>query len=98
MAFGKTFWRLVAGVSLLTALYAFQRPFRVYPSMEPYDDIPLPPDYTDHNEWTFARLMYPPHPEARFTRAGACDRPIGAKAAPAGARIIRAPTVISPWP
>ena len=68
MGLGKTFWRAVAGVTLLTALYAFQRPFRVYPSMEPYDDIPLPADYTDKTDWVFARLMYPPHPEARFSR------------------------------
>jgi hypothetical protein len=73
MAFGKTFWRLAAGISLLTGLYAFQRPFRVYPSMEAYDDIPLPPDYADKNEWVFARLMYPPHPEARFTRRWRSD-------------------------
>ena len=31
------------GFLLLTALYAFQKPFRQYPSMEAYDDIPLPP-------------------------------------------------------
>jgi hypothetical protein len=68
MAFGKTVWRLAAGVSLLTALYAFQRPFRVYQSMEAYDDIALPADYTDKTDWVFARLMYPPHPEARFSR------------------------------
>ena len=34
-------------------MYAFQLPFRVYPSMEPYDDVALPADrcvslaYTD---------------------------------------------------
>src|SRR5580704_5091274 len=68
MAFGNAFWRLSAGVILLTALYAFQRPFRVYQSMEPYDDIPLPPDYQESTEFVQARLMYPPHPEARFSR------------------------------
>src|SRR5579863_2528922 len=56
----------VAGAGLLATLYAFQRPFRVYPSMEAYDDIPLPPDYQDRTEWVQARLMYPQHPEARF--------------------------------
>ncbi len=50
----------------LTALYAFQRPFRVYQSMEPYDDIQLPPDYQERTEWVQARLMYPNHPNARF--------------------------------
>ncbi len=57
-----------AGLAVLTGLYAFQRPFRVYPSMEPYDDVALPPDYREKTEWTFARLMYPQHPNARFGR------------------------------
>jgi hypothetical protein len=47
-------------------LYAFQRPFRVYRSMEAYDDIPLPPDWEEKTEWVQARLMYPNHPNARF--------------------------------
>jgi hypothetical protein len=68
MSFGKAFWRLTAAISCLTALYAYQRPFRVYQSLEAYDDIPLPPDYQEKTEWIQARLMYPPHPEARFTR------------------------------
>jgi hypothetical protein len=68
MALVKSWWKLGAGLVVLTSLYAFQRPFRVYSSMEPYDDIPLPPDYLQPTEWTQARLMYPPHPEARFTR------------------------------
>lgn len=54
-------------VALIGAVYA-QRPFRVYPSMEGYDDIPLPPDYQEKTEWVQARLMYPQHPEARFNR------------------------------
>ncbi|HLH40517.1 MAG TPA: DUF4159 domain-containing protein [Bryobacteraceae bacterium] len=56
----------VAGAGLVATLYAFQRPFRVYPSMEAYDDIPLPPDYQEKTEWVQARLMYPEHPDARF--------------------------------
>jgi hypothetical protein len=68
MPLAKAFWRLAAGVSLVAAAYAFQRPFRVYQSLEPYDDIALPPDYQEKTEWVEARLMYPPHPEARFTR------------------------------
>ena len=51
-------------------LYAVQRPFRVYPSMEPYDDVPLPPDWRESTEWVFARLMYPQHPNAHFGRFG----------------------------
>jgi hypothetical protein len=68
MSLGKAFWGLAAAILLLTGLYAFQRPFRVYQSLEAYDDIPLPPDYQEASEWIEARLMYPPHPEARFTR------------------------------
>ena len=54
-------------VALIGAVYA-QRPFRVYPSMEGYDNIPLPPDYQEKTEWVQARLMYPQHPNARFSR------------------------------
>ncbi|MBS1856815.1 MAG: DUF4159 domain-containing protein [Acidobacteria bacterium] len=51
---------LAAGTLLvLTALYAFQRPFREFPGVE-YNTFPLPPDYREKTEWTFARLMYPP--------------------------------------
>ena len=50
------------------ALFAFQKPFRVYPSMEAYDNIPLPPDWQEKAEWVQARLMYPQHPDARFAR------------------------------
>lgn len=66
MTVRKTLACAVAGAGLVTALFAFQRPFRVYPSMEAYDDIPLPPDYQEKTEWVQARLMYPQHPDARF--------------------------------
>jgi hypothetical protein len=60
----------VLGVTLVSvsAVYAFQKPFRVYRSMEAYDDIPLPPDYQVKNDFVFARLMYPQHPFSRFSR------------------------------
>jgi hypothetical protein len=54
------------GFLLITALYAFQKPFRQYPSMEGYDEIALPPDYQESTEWVFTRLMYPEHPEGLF--------------------------------
>jgi len=57
-----------AGLAMVAALYGFQREFRVYRSMEPYDDVQLPTDWQDHTEWIFARLMYPQHPQARFGR------------------------------
>jgi hypothetical protein len=66
MTLRRAFCILGAGGIALSALYAYQRPFRVYQSMEPYDDISLPPDYLDKTEFVFARLMYPQHPNARF--------------------------------
>ena len=60
--------RIGAGTLAVACLYAFQRPFRVYPSMEPYDNVELPSDYLEKAEWVFARLMYPQHPFARFGR------------------------------
>lgn len=60
--------RVGLGLMLIAGAYAFQRPFRVYPSLESYDDIPLPPDYQQKADWVFARLMYPPHPYGRFSR------------------------------
>src|SRR5260370_23504648 len=59
---------MASGLVLIGALFAFQKPFRVYPSMEAYDNIPLPPDWQDKAEWVQARLMYPQHPDARFAR------------------------------
>lgn len=61
-------WRISLGIVCVSALCAFQLPFRVYRSMEPYDNVVLPPDFADKTEWIFARLMYPQHPYARFGR------------------------------
>jgi hypothetical protein len=55
-----------AAAGLFTALYAAPKPFRVYPSMEAYDNVELPEDYQEKTEWVFGRLMYPQHPAARF--------------------------------
>jgi Domain of unknown function (DUF4159) len=60
---------LGCGAAIFTALFATQRPFRIYPSLEPYDDVALPEDWRDKTEWVFARLMYPQHPHARFGRS-----------------------------
>src|SRR5689334_7157980 len=50
-------------------VYAFQLPFREYPGVEyRVGEIPLPPDYQEGTEFTFARLMYPPAPGGRFGR------------------------------
>ena len=58
-------WRSACATALAVfvfgVLYA-QRPFRQYPSVEGYESRPLPPDWRQPAEWTFARLMYPPGP------------------------------------
>ena len=72
----KSGWRLAAsGLILVATLAAFQMPWRLYRSMEAYDDIPLPADYQAPAEWIFARLMYPQNPIGRgggrgFRRGG----------------------------
>ncbi len=63
-------WRLGCGLALLGGAWAFQKPFRVYPSMEPYDDVSLPPDYQEQTEWVQGRLMYPNHPNSLFLGFG----------------------------
>lgn len=68
MSLSKSAW-FIAGIAVLTTgLYGFQQPWRLYRSMEPYDNIPLPADWQDKAEWVFARLMYPQHPHARYGR------------------------------
>ena len=58
------------GLLVIGAVFAFQKAFRVYPSLEGYDQIPIPPDWQESAEYVFARLMYPQHPEARFGSRG----------------------------
>jgi hypothetical protein len=54
---------VLCGCACLSALVAFQRPFRQLPGIEySLGTIPLPPDYQDKAEWAFARLMFPPGP------------------------------------
>ncbi len=66
----RTVRNLGLGIVMAGALYAFQRPFRVYLSFERYDDVPIPSDYKEKGEWTFGRLMYPNHPDALFGFGG----------------------------
>jgi hypothetical protein len=63
------FCLLIGGLAAsVTALFAFQREFRVYSALEPYDNVELPADYQRPAEWVFGRLMYPPHPHGQFSR------------------------------
>jgi hypothetical protein len=51
------------GLALVSALAAFQRPFREFNGIEyRLGEIALPPDYRRPAEWAFARLMFPPGP------------------------------------
>ncbi len=62
----------VCGLALdWRAVTAFQNPFRVYRSFEPYDNVTLPSDWQEKTEWIFARLMYPEHPNALLARRDA---------------------------
>jgi len=45
------------------------RPFRVYRSLEAYDNVEVPPDFEEQTEFVFARLMYPSHPLGLFSRS-----------------------------
>ncbi|HXJ43012.1 MAG TPA: DUF4159 domain-containing protein, partial [Bryobacteraceae bacterium] len=71
----KALWISAAAAVLVAIGYAavetsrtLPRPFRVYLSLEAYDDVELPPDFQEPCEWVQARLMYPPHPGGRFSR------------------------------
>jgi uncharacterized protein DUF4159 len=49
------------GCALVVCTLFAQRPFRTYPAWE-YNNFPIPPDWNEPGEWTFARLMYPTTP------------------------------------
>src|SRR5271167_3985725 len=56
-------WCLLGCALVLVGVaYAYQAPFREYPSVEYGDSTPLPPDWREKTEFAFARLMYPPGP------------------------------------
>jgi Domain of unknown function (DUF4159) len=59
---------ILGACTVLVGVLCAQKPFRLYMSMEPYDNVPMPPDWQEKTEWVQARLMYPNHPEARFAR------------------------------
>jgi hypothetical protein len=50
---------ILGSLAVFSGLYAWQKPFREYPGVE-YQNYPIPPDFQEKTEWTFARLMYPP--------------------------------------
>ena len=70
MTYRRIFFTLLGAGLCLTAGLAYQREFRVYPSLEAYDDVPVPTDWREKSEWVFARLMFPSSRFARFDRWG----------------------------
>jgi len=58
MSLRNALFGLAGGLACVTAVSAFQRPFRQYPGIE-YNTFALPPDWQEKTEWAFARLMYP---------------------------------------
>jgi Domain of unknown function (DUF4159) len=61
MDFRKVSRGAACGLLCLSALYAFQRPFRQFPGVE-YFTFDLTPDWQEKTEFAFARLMFPPGP------------------------------------
>jgi hypothetical protein len=61
MSFRRACRQVVCGLTLIGALYAFQKPFRQYHGVE-YFDFELTPDWQEKAEWAFGRLMFPPGP------------------------------------
>jgi Domain of unknown function (DUF4159) len=61
----KAWWLGASAISFLCTAYALDRtlpkPFRQIEGVEyRIGSIPLPPDYAESTEWTFARMMFPP--------------------------------------
>ncbi|MEO8126856.1 MAG: DUF4159 domain-containing protein [Bryobacteraceae bacterium] len=54
-----TLRRLTFGLCLISAVYAFQLPFRQFPGVE-YEGFALTSDWQEKTEFAFARLMFPP--------------------------------------
>src|SRR3981081_3424844 len=55
----KALWLIGCALALVGVSYAYQGPFREYPSVE-HSVQPPPQDYQEKTEFAFARLMYPP--------------------------------------
>lgn len=61
-------WCVAGALAAFAASERLPRPFRLYPSLEPWDIVEMPPDAHERTEWVFGRLMYPQHPDALFGR------------------------------
>jgi hypothetical protein len=61
MTVRKAFGRGAMGLVFACAALAFQRPFHQFAGVE-YPEFVVPEDWSQHAEFAFARLMYPPGP------------------------------------
>lgn len=60
MASREAAWAVACALSLAGAVAAIERPFREFNGVEyRIGEIPLPSDYRQKAEWSFARLMFP---------------------------------------
>lgn len=50
---------VILGVSLLSTIYAFQRPWREVQALEYGNDLHIVPSESEKAEWEFARMVYP---------------------------------------
>lgn len=66
----KAWWVGAVVLALGSCCLYAQRPWRLFESLESYDDIPMPVDAQDPAEFVFARLMFPSLPYARFEFRG----------------------------
>jgi Domain of unknown function (DUF4159) len=55
----KRRWPLLVILACVGSLYAFQKPFREYPSQEGYNNFPRADDWNDKTDFVFGRMMYP---------------------------------------
>ena len=55
----RTLWLSVGGLALCGCLYAYQRPWRLFESLEQYDDIPMPADAQNPAIKSYAEAAIP---------------------------------------
>src|SRR5258708_38275701 len=68
--------------ALAATMLLAQKVWREYPAFE-YNDFPIPSDYQERTEFTFARLMYPNAAFGGRGGRGVCT-PLGGRARGAG--------------
>ena len=94
MGFRKALWGAGCGVAFLSALYAFQRPFRQFPGVE-YENFEIPAGLAAEGRMG----LRPPDVSRPVPTTATPDgsTATGGKAYRSGRRTIRAPTGTSRW-